>query len=169
MKFIDTYNAIAGGVVVILSAIFGEYWYLFAAFLVMNVIDFITGTYKSRVLKTECSNAGWRGVAKKALYWLIILMGFLIASVLSHIGEGLLDTNLNFMYLLGYFILATLFINECRSVCENLVQAGIKVPALLTAGLAVAQKTIDGVVPESIKDAMQHHLESETDSPSNKN
>ena len=154
MKVIDTYNAIAGGVVVLLSAVFGEYWYLFAAFLVMNVIDFITGTYKSRVLKTESSNIGWRGVAKKALYWIIVLTGFLIAYVLSHIGESLLGVDLGFMCLLGYFILATLFINECRSVCENLVQAGIKVPAVLTAGLAVAQKTIDGVVPEAIKDAM---------------
>lgn len=168
MKVIDTYNTIAGAVVVVLSAIFGDYWYLFAGFLLMNVIDFITGTYKSRVLKTECSNVGWRGVAKKALYWLIILMGFLIAYVLSHIGESLLGVNLGFMYLLGYFILATLFINECRSVCENLVQAGIKVPALLTAGLAVAQKTIDGVVPDALKDAM-HHTEPENDAPPDKN
>lgn len=81
---------------------------------------------------------------------------------MSHIGESLLCANLGFTYLPGYCILAALFINECRSVCENPVQAGIKAPALLTAGLAVAQKTIDGVVPEALKDAMQH-IEPEND------
>ena len=38
-KFIDSYNMIVGGIVAIAAAILGDHWYLFAAFLVLNVID----------------------------------------------------------------------------------------------------------------------------------
>ena len=39
MKVIDTYNAIVGGIVAILTYIFGEHWMLFALFLAFNVAD----------------------------------------------------------------------------------------------------------------------------------
>ena len=47
MKIIDTYNAIWGTVVAILSMVFGEHWILFMAFLALNVADWITGWMKS--------------------------------------------------------------------------------------------------------------------------
>ena len=37
MKVIDTYNAIVGAAVAVLSYIFGEHWILFALFLAFNV------------------------------------------------------------------------------------------------------------------------------------
>ena len=40
---IDGYNAIAGAIVAVLSYILGEHWILFAAFLLLNVADWITG------------------------------------------------------------------------------------------------------------------------------
>ena len=41
MKVIDTYNAVVGGIVAVLSYIFGEHWILFALFLAFNVADWI--------------------------------------------------------------------------------------------------------------------------------
>lgn len=38
---IDGYNAIAGAIVAVLSYILGEHWILFAAFLLLNVADWI--------------------------------------------------------------------------------------------------------------------------------
>ena len=35
----DKYNAFAGAIVTILTAIFGVYWYIFAAYFLLNVID----------------------------------------------------------------------------------------------------------------------------------
>ena len=35
--FMDKYNAIVGAAVAILTAVFGIYWYVFAAFLLLNV------------------------------------------------------------------------------------------------------------------------------------
>ena len=45
LDFIDRYNAVVGAVVVVLSAIFGAYWYLFAGYLLLNILDWLTGWY----------------------------------------------------------------------------------------------------------------------------
>ena len=41
--FVDAYNAAVGAAVAVLSAVFGVYWYLFAGYLVLNVLDWLTG------------------------------------------------------------------------------------------------------------------------------
>ena len=52
---IDGYNAIAGAIVAVLSYILGEHWILFAAFLLLNVADWITGWMKSKMANKENS------------------------------------------------------------------------------------------------------------------
>ena len=39
MKVIDTYNAMVGAVVAVLSYVLGPHWFLFALFLGLNIID----------------------------------------------------------------------------------------------------------------------------------
>ena len=63
--FVDRYNAVAGSVVMILTLIFGTYWYVFAGYLLCNILDWLTGWYKSRKLGKESSKAGLKGAAKK--------------------------------------------------------------------------------------------------------
>ena len=50
MNFVDRYNAAVGAAVAVLTALFGVYWYLFAGYLILNVLDWLTGWYKSRKL-----------------------------------------------------------------------------------------------------------------------
>lgn len=76
--FVDRYNAVAGSVVMILTLIFGTYWYVFAGYLLCNILDWLTGWYKSRKLGKESSKAGLKGAAKKVGYWIIIAVAFLI-------------------------------------------------------------------------------------------
>ena len=110
---IDGYNAIAGAIVAVLSYILGEHWILFAAFLLLNVADWITGWMKSKMANKENSVRGWKGVLKKLGYWL------------------------------GWFVLASLLINEIRSILENFVEAGFNVPIILIKGLEVADKVVN--------------------------
>ena len=146
MKFLDRCNAIYGAVVTVLTAIFGVYWYVFAAFLACNVLDYITGWRKARKLGKESSKVGMEGIWKKFGYWIIIFLSFLIPEVLVGIGHDLLGIDLAFLTLLGWFTLATLFINEVRSILENLVECGCNVPAFLIQGLAVTQKLLDAKI-----------------------
>lgn len=148
---IDKYNAIAGSLVAVLSYFLGEHWMLFAAFLLLNVADFITGGIKSRLSGTVSSQKGYKGVIKKFGYWIIIMVSFLMCDILLEIGETI-DVDLQITVFLGWFVLATFIINEIRSILENLVEAGIHVPTPLIKGLEVANKALDGVLKVDTSD-----------------
>lgn len=142
MNYMDTYNAIVGGIVAVLSFVFGEHWILFAIFLLFNVADWLTGWMKSRMAGKENSVKGWQGVLKKLGYWLMILVAFAASVVFIEIGNTL-GMDLGITTLLGYFVLASLLVNELRSVLENFVEAGYNVPTVLVRGLEVADKVIN--------------------------
>ena len=142
MNYMDTYNAIVGGIVAVLSFVFGEHWILFAIFLLFNVADWLTGWMKSRMAGKENSVKGWQGVLKKLGYWLMILVAFAASAVFIEIGNTL-GMNLGVTTLLGYFVLASLLVNELRSILENFVEAGYNVPTVLVKGLEVADKVVN--------------------------
>lgn len=145
--FTDKYNAIVGAVVAILSYVFGKNWYLFAGYLLLNVIDWITGWMKSRLAGKENSQKGLTGIIKKFGYWIMILLAFLMGALFIKMGE-LLGIDLHVTTLLGWFVLASLTINEIRSILENFVEAGYNPPKILTKGLSVASKLIDEATDE---------------------
>lgn len=142
-KFIDGYNAVAGAIIAVLAAIFGPHWYLFAIYIVLNVIDWLTGWYRSRKLKQESSRIGLKGIIKKLGYWAIIAIAFMVAYAFARMGDELLHVNLSFLSVIGWFTLACLLVNEIRSILENLVQCGYEVPTILIKGLAIADKLIN--------------------------
>jgi toxin secretion/phage lysis holin len=140
--FIDGYNVIVGTVVAVLSYILGEHWILFVAFLLLNIADWITGWMKSRIAGKENSTAGWKGVLKKLGYWLMVMVAFGASAVFIEIGNTI-GIDLGITTLLGWFVLASLLINEIRSIVENFVEAGFNVPRILITGLEVADKIVN--------------------------
>lgn len=142
LNYMDAYNAIVGGIIAFFSFIFGEHWMLFAVFLLLNVIDWITGWMKSRIAKQENSVKGWQGVLKKIGYWLMIMVSFALSAIFIELGDTL-GIDLGVTTLLGWFVLASLLVNEARSIVENFVEAGFNVPAILINGLEVADKIIN--------------------------
>lgn len=139
---IDAYNAVVGAIVAILSYVLGEHWILFAGFLLLNVADWITGWMKSRMMGKENSVAGWKGALKKLGYWMMIAVAFGSSAVFIEIGK-VIGVDLGVTTLLGWFVLASLLINEIRSIVENFVEAGFDVPVVLIKGLEVADKAIN--------------------------
>ena len=142
-KILDTYNLAVGGIVTLLAAIFGKYWSLFAIFLILNLLDYITGYMKARKLKKESSSVGLAGIIKKLGYWIVIATAFLTAFALTTLGRDILNVDLSFLTLLGWFTLACLMINEVRSILENLVEYGLDVPYVLIKGLAVTERLLN--------------------------
>lgn len=142
--FADAYNSILGGIIAVLTVIFGEHWYLFLLFLILNVADWFTGWMKSRINNKENSVAGWKGVLKKLGYWLMIAVSFAISVGFIEIGN-VIGVDLGITTLLGWFVLASLIVNEVRSIVENFVEAGYNVPMILQEGLEVADKVINKV------------------------
>ena len=144
----DSYNAFLGTIIAILTMVFGEHWFIFALFLLLNVADWLTGWMKSLINGVENSMAGWKGVLKKLGYWLMIIVAFAIAAGLIEIGK-VINIDLGITTLLGWFVLASLIVNEARSILENFVEAGYDVPTVLTKGLQVADQKLNGTDEES--------------------
>ena len=140
--FTDYYNSICGGAIALLTLIFGEHWFLFALFLFLNTADWITGWMKSNINHKTNSNKGWTGVLKKIGYWLMIAFAFMISAGLIEVGRTI-GIDLHITTLLGWYVLASLIVNEARSITENFVEAGYDVPKILVNGLVVADKKIN--------------------------
>jgi toxin secretion/phage lysis holin len=140
--FTSYYNNVCGAIIALLTLIFGEHWFLFAFFLLLNVIDWLTGWMKSNINHKTNSSKGWTGVLKKLGYWLMIVFAFSISAWFIEIGETI-GVDLTLTTLLGWFVLASLTVNEARSIIENFVEAGYDVPKILIKGLEVADKKIN--------------------------
>ena len=135
-------DAVIGAVIAFFSMIFGEHWILFAVFLLFNVVDYITGWMKAKMANKVNSTAGLIGVLKKLGYWIMVMVSFLASVLFIEIGNTL-GIDLGITTLLGWFVLASLTINELRSIIENLVETGYNIPNILTKGLEVADKIIN--------------------------
>ncbi|MCQ4795612.1 phage holin family protein, partial [Anaerofustis stercorihominis] len=79
---------------------------------------------------------------KKLGYWLMIMVAFGASAIFIEIGKAI-GVDLGITTLLGWFVLASLLINEIRSILENFVEAGFNVPIILIKGLEVADKVVN--------------------------
>lgn len=136
-------NMFYGAIATVMASVFGQYWFLFAGFLALNVLDYVTGVCKAKFfMKNESSAAGAKGIVKKVGYWLVIAVAFFIALCFKYIGD-IFSVDLAFVQLFGWFTLASYLINEIRSVLENLVEMDVKVPKFLLLGLDIAEKMLE--------------------------
>lgn len=143
MKVLEKSNVVWGAVATFLAAVFGQYWFLFVGFLVLNVVDYATGIIKAKFYqKNESSAVGAKGILKKVMYWVVIGIAFFVSDCFIRFGE-ILGVNLHFLILLGWFVLASYVINEIRSILENCVVMGINVPEFLIKGLDITQKLMN--------------------------
>lgn len=140
--FTERVNQIGAILIALLSYIFGDFWFLFVAFMVLNVIDYITGCMKSRLKGAISSVHGLNGVIKKFGYWIMVVLAFGMSAIFIEIGE-VIHVNLEVTEALGWLVLASLIVNEIRSILENLVECGYQVPAILVRSLEIVNKAID--------------------------
>lgn len=145
MAFINKFNLIGGAITALLTAILGKYWFLFAGLLVFNIIDWLTGWYYARLQHIETSKAGAKGIVKKIGYWIVIGIAFYISFAFKGLGD-VIGIDLSFTIGIGWFALAGYLVNEIRSILENAVKLGWKIPDFLIKGLLAADKKISGKI-----------------------
>ena len=141
MRLLRGNNIIIGTVLTYIITIFEQYGLIMFTFLIFNVLDWMTGTMKARLLGKESSIDGLKGVCKKLGYWVLILVAFLVGENFVLIGNNL-GIDLSIADYIGWITLAMLVVNEARSIIENLVQMDVYVPEVLVKGLEVAQGKI---------------------------
>lgn len=148
---INWYNFIVGAVIAVLSNIFGPHWQVFLFYLLFNVLDFLTRWIAARRTKTEDSAKAETGIYKKVSLWVLILVAFSSGYILTMLVNDIFGGNINLLYI-GWVVLGMLMINEIRSICENLIDAGVDVPSIISKGLKVAETVIDSEEGESNND-----------------
>lgn len=172
---VDKVNTIGGAIVALATYFLGEHWVFFGVFLLFNVIDYITGVAKSKILNKESSASGLTGIIKKFLYWIVIIVAFGMAPILNEITE-LCGFDCSIISpMIGWFILCVFIINEIRSILENLVECGINVPPILVMGFKVisdkleaTQETlIDGRLDIAEKDENSDSCKTHIETPIN--
>ncbi len=149
-KIFNKINSMIAVIITSLNSTFGTEWILFAGYLVLNILDYLTGIAKAKFTKTESSANGLKGIIKKVGYWFLILVSFIITYLLVEMGNKI-NINIEFINLFAWFTLACLIINEARSILENLVELGLKVPIFLTKGLEIYQKIFEKKVNEIVE------------------
>ena len=66
LKFFDKINLVISAIITGITNIFGIQWILFAGYLILNILDFITGCIKARINRIESSIIGSKGILKKS-------------------------------------------------------------------------------------------------------
>lgn len=150
IKIFNKISYMCSTIVITFISLFGGEKILFVGYLILNVLDYVTGIIKARVNRIEKSNKGTIGIIKKVCYWILIFISFLISFLLVEIGKKI-NINLNFIMLFGWFTLICLIINEARSTIENLVEIGINVPKFLIKGLDIYEKIIETTIENNTK------------------
>ena len=152
-KVTSTYNLVVGALITALTAVFGVYWYIFLGYFASNILDWLTGWAKARKYKRESSAVGFQGVVKKTGYWVIITVAFMIPHILVPLLNDVMtdflpnvNVDFSFLFMIGWYTLCVLFINELRSILENMVEMEYYVPEALIKGLAITQKMVNGAV-----------------------
>lgn len=140
---LNSISTIISIIVSIFIMTLGKYWYIFVSYIIFNILDWITGSIKAIKLKEISSSIGIKGLLKKIGYWIVIGIAFSFSSIFVILGNEILGINLSIMYLLGWFTLASLIINEIVSILENLVLLNIQVPDILINSLKVTQKALN--------------------------
>lgn len=153
------------------AALFNRVPTLLLLFMIAVVIDYLTGWIKAAFfLKEWNSKTGLQGIIKKAMYFVLIGVAFMVGYGIKELGTQI-GLDLEFSLYIGWYTVAVMLINELTSILENLyVIMPEKVPVWLVKILKITDNTlenkINGIVCKnqncdecSIKERCNHYAE----------
>lgn len=107
------------------------------------IFDLVTGLLKARISHTIHSNKGWIGFWKKIALFVALAFGFFLDALefyLVFLNTGAQPNfQISFAMVIGVYII----LNESISICENLVECGVTLPAFLQNILQNAKNNLD--------------------------
>lgn len=124
--FINTLAIITGGII---GVLFGECTGPIVALLCFVAIDYITGVVHAAITHTVSSKTGFKGLLKKLLILLVVVIGHLTDMYL--IGNGTMIRDACCLFYIS---------NEGISILENVIAMGVPVPEKLKIVLEQLEK-----------------------------
>lgn len=120
---LTTVKAVAAAVIVFAAGLHPAW----QALAILNVLDVITGLIVAGMAKAITSEASFRGMAKKALMW--VLLG--AAEVFSRNAEAMAGIDASVPG--GAVVAAYYCLTELVSIVENVARAGVPLPGPVAA------------------------------------
>lgn len=131
-----------GTILGIVHQILGSHYILFLLYLFMNLMDLLAGGMAASSLGKFSNRELIKGLGRKLGYWIMIAVAFGMAFAFQGIGDSL-GVDLSVTTLIGWITLSILFVNECRSILQHLVEMGVEVPKILMDTLRLAERSLE--------------------------
>ena len=171
IKSVGGAQATVSAIVTAAAAFFNKVPTLLILFMAAVMIDYLTGWIKAAFfLKEWNSKTGLQGIIKKAMYFVLIGVAFMVGYGIKELGTQI-GFNLGFSLYIGWYTVAVMLINELTSILENLyVIMPEKVPVWLVKILKIADNTLENKINDivcknqncddcTIKDRCNHYEE----------
>ena len=106
------------------------------------LIDLATGLAKAKIQGQINSDTGYKGFWRKAAMLAALVFGICLDALFDYVA-GLGVVSITVSSPVGRILALYIAINECISICENLIACGVKMPKFLSAALAAAKDGLD--------------------------
>ena len=127
------------GTLAALSKNYGVILMLCCAFI---LIDLATGLAKAKIQGKINSDTGYKGFWRKAAMLAALVFSICLDALFDYVA-GLGVVSITVSSPVGRILALYIAINECISICENLIACGVKMPKFLSAALAAAKDGLD--------------------------
>lgn len=115
-----------------LSSILGVLYIPVLLVVLCNVIDYITGLFAAprREDGGISSYRSMRGIVKKVMMWILVVVGAVIDQLLKY-ASATLGISLPFTFLVACIVAVWIVCNEIISILENMIDIGVELPGFL--------------------------------------
>ena len=115
-----------------LSSILGIMYIPVLLMVACNLIDYITGlaAAKYRTDGGISSYKSMKGITKKIMMWLLVVVGAIVDQLLAY-ASVTLGFAMPFTFLVACIVAIWIICNEIISILENMVDIGVNIPAFL--------------------------------------
>lgn len=116
--------------------------FVFVILCVLMALDYATGYIAARNNNEKSSKMGWKGIGKKGLYIIVIIVAMLLDMLILHYTDTfniVLPVNTFF----GTMVSLWFVFNEMISILENCVKLGIPVPTWLMGAVKSLKIYVD--------------------------
>lgn len=115
-----------------LSSVLGVLYIPVLLVVLCNVIDYITGLFAAprREDGGISSYRSMRGIVKKVMMWILVVVGAVIDQLLKY-ASATLGISLPFTFLVACIVAVWIVCNEIISILENMIDIGVELPGFL--------------------------------------
>ena len=139
-------KAIVTAVTGFLSSVLGILYIPVLLMVACNLIDYITGLVAAKY-RTDGGISSYRsmkGITKKVMMWLLVVVGAIIDEVLAYTSVTL-GIAMPFTFLVACIVAIWIICNEIISILENMLDIGVDIPAFLLPMMKNIKRQAEGV------------------------